>query len=184
MKCIGVHMTDKQNKDEQESTWQQVQLRAQMCQATFLRTDPADGPRRYLCSWGDAFVFYTFFNLEDVQKHLLKIEADFAAYEASKEKSRPFSAAEHQTHQMWAKLGALSTTISTLAKQLSGEMPISRSKLIMAEAERRNYLSELEARHAKAVRDRLHLADQIAAVTKRPPRYAEYLAAARALDKK
>ena len=176
-------MKDKQNRDAQDSIWKQVQLRAQMCEATLLRTDPSDGPRRYLCSWGDALVFHTFSSLEDVQKHLLKIEADFAAYQASKENSKPFSAEEQQTHLMWAKLGALSTTISTLAKQLGGEMPISRAKLIMAEAERRNYLSELKARHAKAVRDRLQLADEIAAVTKRPPRYAEYLAAARALDK-
>jgi|GEM_PF-5983930 len=175
-------MKDKQDRDTQESIWKQAQLRAQMCEATLLRTDPADGPRRYLCSWGDALIFHTFSNLEDVQKHLLKIEADFAAYQASKENSKPLSAEEQQTHLMWAKLGALSSTISMLAKQLGGEMPISRAKLIMAEAERRNYLSELKARHAKAVRDRLQLADEIAAVTKRPPRYAEYLAAARALD--
>lgn len=108
-------------------------------------------------------------------------ERDYAAWLAAGG-DQSMSDEEIRIHGLWGRLGALSANISKLAKQISGESPIARSTLVMAEADGRNHLADLIAKHALAVRQRLALADELTLVSKRPPRYAEYLAAVQQLD--
>lgn len=165
-----------------EKTWAGILLRANACRATVLRTDPADGPVRYLCCWGDHVVFYTFTDLASLSLHLVGVEAKNAEYEREMQSSRRVTPEEERIYSLQGRIGGLGAAIFSHARQLTGEVPIGRSTLVMAQADGRNHLKDLESKRVAAIRERLRLADELAALGKKPRRYAEYLGAVKDLD--
>lgn len=85
-------------------------------------------------------------------------------------------------YDLQGRLGPLSSAITTYGRMLSGAVPISRTTLTMAQAEGRNYLADIGAKHARYVRERLDIANKLAAMGAPARRHAEYLAAAQALE--
>ncbi|WP_404299808.1 hypothetical protein [Alicycliphilus denitrificans] len=181
-------MTNKHQSPKTSADWHTIRARGEACRARILRTDPTDGACTYLCSWNDS-IFHAFADVDSLMRHLEQIEVKFAELQRLERTFRVRELTpeelqkERQLQSMWGRLGGMSVTISMLGKQLSGEMPIARSTLVMAEADGRNHLNDLAKRHADTVRARVQLADEIAAISRRPPRYAEYVAAAEALEK-
>lgn len=165
-----------------EQSWAGIVRRAVACNATVLRTDPADGPVCYLCSWEDGRAFDTFSELAQLSIHLEGVEQKNAEREEFFRSSRRMTPDELRIQSLQGQMGGLSTTIFAHTKQLTGERPIGRITLLMAQAEGRNHLQDLQAKRATAIRERLRIADELALLGKKPPRYAEYLAAAKALD--
>ena len=164
------------------AAWVSIQRRAAACRATVLRTDPADGQVRYLCSWGDRLVFYTFTDLAPLSQHLVGVEEKNAEWEREMRTSRRVTAEEERIYSLQGRIGGLGAAIFSHTRQLTGEVPIGRSTLVMAQADGRNHLKDLESKRVAAIRERLRLADELAALGKKPRRYAEYLAAVKELD--
>lgn len=75
------------------------------------------------------------------------------------------------------ELAGYSSAISVHGGMLSGARPISRVTLILAEAEGRNYLQELQAKYDHNVIERVRVADLLIAEGVRVRRYDEYRAA-------
>ncbi len=159
--------------------WKRIQRRAQACGAIALRTDQRDGPVSYLLSSPrDSAVFQTFKGAPALIERLAEVEREYG----SKPLRGQTPPQELRAISLSGVLGGLSSKIRSCTMQLSGEMPIARATLVMAEAEGRNHLRKLEEQREWAIRERLRIADELASFTKRPPRYAEYLAAVHALD--
>lgn len=139
----------------------------------------------YLCSWNDS-IFHAFVDVASLMRHLDQIEIQFAELQRHKHVSRKLSPMEREKQErlrtLEGRLGGMSTTIAALSKQLSGEKHIARSTLVMAEADGRDHLKDMAKRRAGLIRERVKLADEITALSHRPPRYAAYVAAVHALE--
>lgn len=163
--------------------WEAMVARGNACASTVVRTDPRDGPVRYMCSlWKDRSVYRTFTSVAAMEPLMSEMEAEHRAYMLERSRTRTSTPEEVRIHSMWAQLGGLTVAINVLGRQLSGAASISRAKLVMAESEGRNYLGELTARRAKAITERLALADELTRIAQRPKAYAEYAAAVRQLQ--
>lgn len=165
-------------------TWAGIMRRANACSAKVLRTDPVDGSVVYLCCWVDGLGFNTFSELSQLSIHLEGVEQKNAEREEALWRStwRPMTPEELHIQSLQAQLGGLGSAIYAYTKQLAGQRVIGRTTLVMAQADGRNRLQDLETWRADAIRKRLHVADELALLGKKPPRYAEYLAAEKALD--
>ncbi len=164
--------------------WVSLQRRAAACSAIVLRTDPADGRVRYLCSWADKVVFHTFWDLGQLSIYLEGVEQKNAEREEHMRLSstRRMTPEELHVQSLQSQIGGLGAAIYQHSIQLAGVRPIGRISLLVAQAEGRNHLQDLEAKRVAAIRERLRIANELAKLGKRPARYAEYLAAAQALD--
>lgn len=160
--------------------WVSIRRRAAACGAEVFRTDPADGPVVYLWSGGNGVK--TFPELAQLRALLEDVELRKEEEARWRSTRPPMTPEERHIQSLQGQIGGLGATIYAYTKQLAGERVIGRITLVMAQAEGRDHLKDLATWRANAIRERLRIADELASFGKRPPRYAEYLAAAKALE--